>query len=417
MIWQLVKRDPAWQTALVVTSVTVLDVARRNEPSTVTSVMGIFIFLLMIGRIYERADLFTAALPVSAQQILLARLVAVLSLWIPIGITAAIVWVLQRPSGIALSLVEVGVDVTALSILILCARPRQFRAPLPWVAAVIAVAILCSITTTALQWGQAAGLTVPAIAAAAVFLYTWKTLPPSFQSAAERSSDRPWATRRILAAHGVWWIPVCLSLFPVAVLLPMFAFTQPPNSQWFFGGLSGFFIAGGSIAIQRSFRWVRTLPIHPRSTMLLILAVYLVPFTLSVLLSPFYWPADFGIRLDRRWLLNTAAVFCWTLLGIDSLLILYHWRFQRLNRSLKWTLGALLTAPQLVPLTFFYTLAKPAIPVDVLVHAAPVQLAYFMSVPGWQFMSLIAIPGVMLCWTACRIFEGVEVTAWSRVRV
>ena len=31
MIWQLVKRDPAWQTALVITSVTVLDVARRNR--------------------------------------------------------------------------------------------------------------------------------------------------------------------------------------------------------------------------------------------------------------------------------------------------------------------------------------------------------------------------------------------------
>ena len=140
MIWQLVKRDPAWQTALVITSVTVLDVARRNDPSTVTSVIGIFILLLMLGRIYERTDLFSAALPVSARQILLARLVAILSLWIPIGVTAAIVWALQRPSGVALSLVEVGIDVTALSILILCARPRQFRAPLPWVAAVIAVA-------------------------------------------------------------------------------------------------------------------------------------------------------------------------------------------------------------------------------------------------------------------------------------
>ena len=307
MIWQLVKRDPAWQTALVITSVTVLDVARRNAPNTVTSVIGIFILLLMLGRIYERADLFSAALPVSARQILLARLVAVLSLWIPIGVTAAIVWVLQRPSGVALSLVEVGIDVTALSILILCARPRQFRAPLPWVAAVIAVAILFSITTTALQWGRAAGLTVPAIAAAAVFLYTWKTLPPSFQTAPERPAGRPLAARRILAAHGVWWIPVCLSLFPVSVLLPMFAFTQPPIGQWiFFGGLAGFFIAGGSIAIQRSFRWVHTLPIHPRSTMMLILAVYLVPFTLSVLLSPFYWPADFGIHLDRR----LAAQYC-----------------------------------------------------------------------------------------------------------
>ena len=32
-------------------------------------------------------------------------------------------------------------------------------------------------------------------------------------------------------------------------------------------------------------------------------------------------------------------------------------------------------------------------------------------------MSLIAIPGVLLCWTACRIFEGVEITAWSRAKV
>ncbi len=419
MIWQLVKRDPAWQTGLVITSVTVLDVARRNAPSTVTSVIGIFILLLMLGRIYERTDLFSAALPVSARQILLARLVAILSLWVPIGVTAAIVWALQRPSGVALSLVEVGIDVTALSILILCARPRQFRAPLRWVAAVIAVAILFSITTTALQWGCAAELTVPAIAAAAAFLYTWRTLPPSFQTAPERPDGRPLAAQRISAAHGMWWIPVCLSLFPVSVLLPMFAFTQPPVGQWiFFGGLAGFLIAGGSIAIQRSFRWVHTLPIHPRSTMMLILAVYLVPFTLSVLLSPFYWPADFGIHLDRLWLLNTAAALCWTLLGINSLLILYHWRFQRLTRSVKWTLGALLIVPQLIPLDFaFSSLGKAANPIDVLVHAAPVQLSYFMSAPIWQFMTLIAIPGGLLCWTACRIFEGVEITAWSRAKV
>ena len=89
--------------------------------------------------------------------------------------------------------------------------------------------------------------------------------------------------------------------------------------------------------------------------MMLILAVYLVPFTLSVLLSPFYWPADFGIHLDRLWLLNTAAVLCWTLLGINSLLILYHWRFQRLTRSVKWTLGALLIVPQLDSLDLLST--------------------------------------------------------------
>ena len=422
MIWQLVRRDRAWQTAPVITSVIVLDVARRNDPSMVTSVIGsvigIFIFLLMMGRIYERADLFTAALPVSAQQILLARLVAILSVWIPIGATVAIVWVLRRSSGVAASLVEVGVDVTALSILILCARPRQFRAPLPWVAAVIAVAILFSITTTALRWGRTAELAVPAIAVAAVFLYTWKNLPPSFQSAPERPAGRPLAAQRILTANGMWWLPVCLSLFPVSVLLPMFAFTQPPIGQWIFGGLSGFFIAGGSIAIQRSFRWIHTLPIRPRSTMLLILAVYLVPFMLSVLLSPFYWPADFGIHLDRLWLVNTAAVLCWTLLGINSLLGPAPLALSTSEPLPEVDARCTIDHTSGHPLDLrFYSLAKSAIPVDVLVHAAPVQLSYFMSAPLWQLMSLIAIPAVFLCWTACTIFEGVEITAWSRARV
>ncbi len=242
-----------------------------------------------------------------------------------------------------------------------------FRAPLPWVAAVIAVAILCSITTTALRWGRPAGLTVPAIAAAAVFLYTWKNLPPSFQSAPERSSGRPWAARRILTANGMWWIPVCLSLFPVAVLLPMFAFTQPPMAN----GSSG-----GSLRILYCWRIYRDTAIVPMDTYVthpseiddavdsggLSGSFYAQRLTEPILLA-----RRFRNPVGPSWLVNTAAVLCWTLLGINRLLVLYHWRFQRLNRSLKWTLGALLTTPQLIPLTLgFDSLAKSAIPVDVL---------------------------------------------------
>jgi hypothetical protein len=402
MIWQLVKRDPAWEMALWLIPLAALD-ARTTDGSTV---VGYFVMFLFFGRVYERANLFTAALPVSARQIFLARVLAILSLvWIPIGVASATLWVLQRPYGIALSIFEGGTHVTALSVSILCLYPRRFQAPLPSVAAVGAVAILFFNIMTALPWSREAIAIVSTIFAVAVFLFAWKTIPLSFQAAPERPAGRALAAADGSPA-GVWWLPVGLSLFPVSVLLPMFAITQPPSGQWLFGGLFGVGIAGGYVTIQRSCRWIRTLPIHPGSTMLVILAVYLVPFTVSVLMSPFYWPADFGIHFDRFWLLNTAALLCWTLLGVNSLLILHHWRFQRLNRSVKWTLGTLLILPQLIPLNLgFYK-----VDLHVLARTVPLQLSSLTRAPLWQFMALTAIPAGLLCWTACKIFEGVEIT-------
>ena len=113
--------------------------------------------------------------------------------------------------------------------------PAQFRAPLPLGGGSYRRRDPVLDHDNSASVGPAAGLTVPAIAAAAVFLYTWRTLRRRFS---RLPSDLTAARGRLsdISAHGMWWIPVCLSLFPVSVLLPMFAFTQPPVGQWILRG-------------------------------------------------------------------------------------------------------------------------------------------------------------------------------------
>src|SRR5205085_1150859 len=93
MIYQLIRRDPAWKTALVIGPAALL-LALIPRLSGFGPLAGfLFTGCLLFGQPHRRATIFEAALPISSRDLVAARLAALLSaIWFPTLAASAVLW-------------------------------------------------------------------------------------------------------------------------------------------------------------------------------------------------------------------------------------------------------------------------------------------------------------------------------------
>ena len=95
MIWQLLKRDPAWPIAFWMAPVGAAAGVFLNNNTREAALLVVPILGLCMMVSQQRPTLFTAALPVPARRLFLVRVLAILALlWIPAATAAAVFVVL-----------------------------------------------------------------------------------------------------------------------------------------------------------------------------------------------------------------------------------------------------------------------------------------------------------------------------------
>jgi len=125
MIWQLVKRDPAWRMALVMLAGSVAVVPALPR-------MFLPVFGGMLGAVWlqcqpsRRATLFQAGLPLGTGDLLLARVLVLLAVvWLPLaGGGATLLLTRQGTEGVII-LAEIGAALSVLMLVALSSRLRE----------------------------------------------------------------------------------------------------------------------------------------------------------------------------------------------------------------------------------------------------------------------------------------------------
>jgi hypothetical protein len=224
MIWELIKRDPAWRVMPVITliiTVSVLFAARRSGGSS--SVMVIpFILLIGVPGFRQRSTLLQATLPIAGKQLFLSRIASLMACtWLPISVAAVVTVGLRSDWTWAdcLPLFEAGAMITAVLLLFQCVRVRTVDPPgwlavVPYVGMGMLFPLLLLISTVSPESVAIAiaVLSGCALIGTALFLKAWTDVPKSFQLApVEPVSARSGKARRTWPT--VTWRPVFRSLY------------------------------------------------------------------------------------------------------------------------------------------------------------------------------------------------------------
>jgi hypothetical protein len=274
MLYQLVKRDPAWKIGVLSGMVALLPMlaASPSRPLTVLVAITPILCLFAIARPQQRATLFEAALPVPARALFLARFASLAAaVWCPIAVYGA-----TGPDW-SVSLLEWAALATLLILLPLTARVHEFSCPV-WIVAAVWITGIAAGAAGLYFLSPAVFLALCALFGVAVFLKTWFAIPPSFQTApleavAPRSRSlspgRPAPVWWIFARHSFPWI----ALFYIPIMLG-----QSIQGNWAFACC--FFIAAYSQG-RLSMRWLESLPVPRRAFLLLALLPAVLPMVIG----------------------------------------------------------------------------------------------------------------------------------------
>jgi hypothetical protein len=199
MILQLIKRDPAWKIAVLLTvpAWVAMQIPGIDHPLLA---LAPIVFFGSFVHARRRATLLEVSLPISARDLFLARLLSLLTLvWFPFvtsefAFYAATDW--------SVTLLECAALATLLILLPLSVRIERPACPV-WVVAVVWIAGIAAGMAGLHFLSPALFLALCALATGAVFLKTWVAIPPSFQVAAlEGVSPRSRAVKQRAAAPG-----------------------------------------------------------------------------------------------------------------------------------------------------------------------------------------------------------------------
>ncbi len=281
MIWQLVKRDPAWRIALK--CVPVAAVAGLALPR---EAMGMFSWLVWMPWLQcqpqRRATGFEAALPIRACDLFLARLLSFLaSLWLPMATFAVVLLLAGRPVADAVLVMELGAGGSMLVLLALSSRVREIAGS-QWAPA-ISLAIVCAAAWPAWRFlPPAAVLALCAVLSAGLFGNIWRQLPPAFEVLPAKCAPQGSSRRGGAAPALVWW-PVMRALFPPRVLffLPMIL-VQLISGQWMYGTAMCMFPIFAALSHTS---WVQGLPIRRGGLLAVVVLPCIGPLLLGTFLS------------------------------------------------------------------------------------------------------------------------------------
>jgi hypothetical protein len=214
MIYELVRRDPAWKVIPAAT----LTVAAAG------AILGLDIAMLFVPVNYfavvnlvwpfQRAMPFQAALPIRARDLYLARIAALLSMiWLPVAAGSAAAFLRHgaaTPTQ-ALGVLAAGLYFSFLVIRILSVRVEQCGG-WSWTSGVLWVSALFAGVFVFSRAVAAPAAVVGAIACAAQFFWAWRRIPAGFQAAPYEAileepapRRRPFAWRPVLTSMFSWW--------------------------------------------------------------------------------------------------------------------------------------------------------------------------------------------------------------------
>lgn len=285
MILQFVRRDRAWVwTPYLAGAAFLASLPRLGTHSWLPPLLGPLCLLLWLRVApHQRATFFEAALPVSARDLYLARLMALMTVvWVPsLAAIGALLATGKRAGGVF----EVACVLTLGLTVNLSVRIRQFAAPAMatiWCMGATggaAAAMMTVVRPMMVGVGSVA-------AAAAVFAIAWGALPESFQSASTDSRARSW--RIGMHAPALPWWGIVRSLFPwqTAVFVPV-CLIWLASGQWIWSPL---YLMMAYSQIRISTRWTQALPV-PRTALL---ALSTVPLLLVMLGG-----AEFGMLTGK----------------------------------------------------------------------------------------------------------------------
>ena len=332
MIWQLMKRDPAWIVAPFLPVLFVIPAFRNPQGAIGLGIESLIFIAIFSQGLRTNCTLYEAALPIRGRDLWLARVLALLALlWLPVLATSGILVGLKTPPA---PLIEVSAVYSVLMLGAKCIRIGEFALP-RWMNPVGLVTIVASGTLVPIFMNLAnlppAGEVLGAcgLLGAALFVTGLSRVPESFQIAPESagSSGRPMPAK---GSHFMW-SPVWASLARwrwYALLL---------TANWMFIGarsLQSVSMLPFLPMIRDRLSWLFALPISMRR----LFAMIALPCTAAMALGEatnVFFPNNHAVGIKERiigFALNLALFYF-----ITFLVELLVWR--RLSKLVPWIRG------------------------------------------------------------------------------
>ena len=402
MIWRLLKIDPVWRFAWWLAPVGV-PLGVYAKTGGVDAIMTTAPMIGLAVTMTQRATLFTAALPVPARRLFLARVFANLAMiWLPCLVAILTAAALGRFVEAMPVIAETAALITLPMAITFSLRPREFSAP---IRQMVVIAILLAIGTIAAIVNGTGGAVaaVSAVISVVLFVRTWLVLPGSFQTAPVEARGKA-ARHRRARAPAIVWDPVLRSLFPPIAIgfLPMLFLESAPD-LWVWSAIMTVFPF--QLAITRS-QWALALPIRRRPFLAAVFAICAAPAWLGYALNVLvFFPA--APRTARSIVLNAATLVAVQLMFASGAIGILHHRFAHLPGAMRHSLSLLVFAP--IAVLGFGTAFRGGEWSNDLMRRlfAAISEALPSDLLGVTGVGAAAV--VMLFWIACRLFAGIEV--------
>jgi hypothetical protein len=285
MIWQLVKRDPAWRNALICAAASA--VVCPLAPSEFLGMFAVIVAMCWVGsQPNVRATLFQAGLPIRARDLFLARLVALFAgVWLPVATGAAVLLLLGKA---AEDLENLSVIAAGFSVLVLAAQSWRVREiDGSSLGSIVSLLLLFPAALLLRSATQPVFLDVCAVLCPLLFWNIWRQLPSAFE-ALPAKPEGDVSIRSHASAIAFVWSPILRSLFQWRTLAFMLLMVLPLASrEWTLWTMFSLFAV---LEVLPRMDWALTLPVRRASLLAGALLPCLAPLLLGLLLSNVFVP-------------------------------------------------------------------------------------------------------------------------------
>jgi len=420
MIYQLIRRDPAWKyvpSVILLSAVAGLLVGKYPSAVVIPLYAGSAAFAC---RPNQRATLFEATLPVAGRQLFLARLSVILSMiWLPAiaGFSGVLVSVdfagysrysralSGGPAELALGLGAVAAVYTLAIIAMQSVRVREAGAP-NWLMPVFFLATQGTVMASALRPITAPVLMLCAPLSAALFLKTWRAVPKTFQIAPAGKAAGAAPVSRARANRGgepvTAWLPILRSVWSAQVygVVPVFFCLAAMQGQWIAACV--LFPMGLWQVAPQPVRWAWSLPVNRRMVLWTILAPLFFPLAAGYFLNLHHGGRHpRPIPEPRVQVLTLAAIFAAALLAALFRALLDWRRLRHVPLVVRRVVFAVAVGVAAVANFAFFVLPAPAAINDTQV--ALLRLSRALPASPAAVIALAA-----LYWALDRVFAEAE---------
>jgi hypothetical protein len=288
MIYQLVKRDPAWKAMpwLVLVAAVVCacfsPVLTFGGPSVV---MGLFFVVFFVAAPPLRATRFYAGLPIAGRDLILARIFSIMAVvWLPALAAAAAAAAFSRPSLAVVGPFVVAALCTLAAGVAQSIRVRELAAP-KWTLLPLLIFTLEASLFLVQYRATALIPALCALAGIALLARAWSAVPKSFELAPvePRHGDGPSrpALQTSVQSPRVLWLPMLRSVFTArySMMLAFLLFFASASQRL----VLCFWILIVWLTARQNTVWLRPLPIRPRA----LLTAMVAPVLLAIVVGYF----------------------------------------------------------------------------------------------------------------------------------